>query len=148
MMDFSRIVPSLEVLQLSCTAAMTGIIWFVQWVHYPSFRWIAPEHWAAFHRRHTSLTGVIVAPFMLGELMAAIGLFLVAPAWREGVTAWLALSMLALIWLSTIVLQIPRHHRLEQRFDGRVLKSLVATNWIRTVGWTVRLVCLVQISTF
>jgi hypothetical protein len=42
------------------------------------------------------------------------------------------------IWLSTALLQVPRHRALEAGFDPAAHRALVATNWIRTVAWTAR----------
>ncbi len=54
---------------------------------------------------------------------------------------WLALAgavLLAIIWASTALLQVPAHSRLERGFDAHVHRRLVRTNWIRTVCWTAR----------
>ena len=46
------------------------------------------------------------------------------------------------MWLS-----VPRHNQLATGFDGSTHTSLVATNWIRTVGWTARsVVALVMVA--
>jgi hypothetical protein len=37
------------------------------------------------------------------------------------------------------VLQVPCHRTLERGFDPAVARRLVATNWIRTVCWSLRL---------
>ena len=41
-----------------------------------------------------------------------------------------------IIWLSTMVLQVPCHRRLETGFDAAVARRLVRTNWVRTFAWT------------
>ncbi|MEQ1727476.1 MAG: hypothetical protein ABL982_03770 [Vicinamibacterales bacterium] len=56
---------------------------------------------------------------------------------------WLAVAgavLLAIIWASTALLQVPAHNRLERGFDADVHRRLVRTNWIRTVCWTARVV--------
>jgi len=52
------------------------------------------------------------------------------------------------IWLSTALLQVPLHGRLVERFAERDAARLTATNWIRTVCWTLRslllMICLMS----
>ena len=48
------------------------------------------------------------------------------------------LGLLAVIWLSTAFLSVPRHEALRHGFDASAHGALVATNWIRTAAWTVR----------
>jgi len=49
------------------------------------------------------------------------------------------------IHLSTIFLQIPLHKKLSKGYEREVVRKLVATNWIRTIGWTVRAAIAVAI---
>jgi hypothetical protein len=48
------------------------------------------------------------------------------------------LALVAAIWLSTALLQVPRHTTLGSGFDGSAWSGLVRTNWIRTVAWSSR----------
>ena len=70
---------------------------------------------------------------------ATAALFLIVrpsgiPAW----VAWLGIGLLAVIWISTPVLQVPEHGRLTEGFDAGAHSRLVGTNWIRTIAWTAR----------
>jgi hypothetical protein len=125
---------------LASTLAMTGVIWFVQIVHYPLFDKVGAGSFAAYEAWHATRTGWVVAPLMLIEL--ATTLALLAPALRPpAVTApsvWLAAALLGLVWLSTALLQVPIHNRLALGYDPALVSRLVATNWIRTVAWTLR----------
>lgn len=127
---------------LGATWFMTGVIWFVQLVHYPLFAAAAGPSFAAFHRRHLSLVTRIVAPAMLIEL--ATGLLL---AWAPppGLPPWTmsaGLALLAVIWLSTALVQVPAHNRLRGGFDAAAHRRLVASNWIRTAAWSARALIL------
>ena len=51
---------------------------------------------------------------------------------------WLGVGLLVVIWLSTFLLQVPRHRTLESGFDISVHRRLVGTNWIRTFAWSLR----------
>jgi hypothetical protein len=46
--------------------------------------------------------------------------------------------LVAVIWLSTALLQVPAHGRLSAGFDAETGGFLVATNWIRTIAWSLR----------
>ncbi|MEI6376735.1 MAG: hypothetical protein ACOYOI_10195 [Chthoniobacterales bacterium] len=133
-------------IQILATAMMTGIIWFVQIVHYPLFVKIPGEGFTAYERSHTVRTGWVVAPLMLVELGSAVTLLLFprligcSGMLLTGDPLYLAaLGCLILIWASTFLLQVPLHGILEQKPDTRSMDRLVTTNWIRTILWTLRL---------
>lgn len=48
------------------------------------------------------------------------------------------LALVAVIWLSTALLQVPCHELLCVGFDPAVHQRLVWTNWIRTAAWSLR----------
>lgn len=117
---------------------MTGVIWFVQIVHYPLFNRVGENDFVRFESAHAALTTMVVFPAMLLELVSAAALLLhhfeESVAWRY----WLGLGLLAVIWFSTMFIQVPKHSELSAGFNAAVHASLVATNWIRTVAWSLR----------
>jgi hypothetical protein len=125
-------------IQLFCTYALTGIIWFVQIVHYPLFKMVGQEKWMEFHGAHSFRITWIVAPLMILELIAAI-YYLFQPA---GIMLPLeknvAALLVVLIWLSTFGLQVPQHNLLAKGFVAESHRRLVTTNWIRTICWSAR----------
>jgi hypothetical protein len=52
--------------------------------------------------------------------------------------AWAGAVLVAAIWLSTALLQVPLHNRLQAAFSQEDARRLVATNWIRTAAWSLR----------
>lgn len=123
---------------LAATLFMVGLIWFVQIVHYPLFSRVGQKEFSLYSEAHSRLTSYVVGPPMLLEAGTALLLVFVRP---EGVPLLLALAGLALvaaIWLSTALLQVPRHKALGSGFDEPAWKGLVGTNWIRTVAWSAR----------
>jgi hypothetical protein len=54
---------------------------------------------------------------------------------------------LLLIWASTFLLQVPLHGILERRHDKQAILLLNATNWIRTLLWSLRLAMLAMLFT-
>lgn len=123
-------------IHLALTAAMTGLIWFVQVVHYPLYRDVGGESFAAYQARHLRGAGLLIPPLMVFELLT-LGLIL----WKIPRPMFFASAfVLAAIWASTFLLQVPLHKRLEISRDEAAMRRLVGTNWIRTLGWTLRLV--------
>ncbi len=122
----------------SATFAMVGLIWFVQIVHYPLFGHVGTENAPEYAKLHQRRTTWVVGPLMLTEL--ATGLWLVVaplpslPTWQS----WTGLALLAAVWGSTACLQIPLHGRLAVRCDPQAHRSLMRTNWLRTIAWTAR----------
>jgi len=116
------------------TLFMTGLIWFVQVVHYPLFALVGKADFAAYERLHARRTGWVVGGPMLLELALALAL-----AWSHGgAAAWCGLGLLGIVWLSTGTLQVPMHRRLEHGFDQVFHRRLVRSNWVRTIAWSLR----------
>jgi len=125
------------------TWALVGLIWTIQMVHYPLFAQVGPEHFVAYHRRHTREITLVVGPLMLAELATAV--LLVLEGNRD---PWLlaSLPLLALIWISTGFVQIPLHNTLTTGFDAHAHRRLVTTNWWRTAAWSARGICIMMMS--
>lgn len=116
------------------TLFMTGLIWFVQVVHYPLFNRVGKADFTAYEQQNTRRTGWVVGGPMLLELGLAAAL-----AWSPGGTAaWCGLGLLGIIWLSTAVGQVPVHRRLLRGFDEAAHRRLVRGNWVRTIAWSLR----------
>lgn len=115
---------------------MTGLIWFVQVVHYPLLGAVDSRGFGPYHREHMRRTTFVVGPIMLIEATTAVwiaGADLAAP-YLTG----LGLLLLAVVWAATMWLSVPRHNQLAAGFNADAHAALVATNWIRTVGWSAR----------
>lgn len=123
-------------LHAAATCAMTGLIWFVQIVHYPLFAAVDAGSFTAYHQAHTRLTTFVVAPLMLAELAAAVVIATHAPHLAHG--RWLGLALLAVVWAVTFGVSVPSHDVLATDFVADAHATLVAANWIRTVAWTLR----------
>jgi hypothetical protein len=132
---------------LAATLFMTGLIWFVQVVHYPLLLRVGAEAFTAYERQHTRRTGWVVGPAMLVELATGIALLFVLGSDGNGpaVAWWANIAGLLALWGSTAAVQMPLHRRLEQRFARRDIERLVRTNWWRTALWSGRSALLVGI---
>lgn len=130
-------------LHLVATAAMVGLIWFVQVVHYPLFAAVGSEGFVAYELAHQTRTAWVVGPPMALEGVTALVLLLAPP---DGVGRGLAVAgaaLLAAVHASTVLLQVPAHARLGTAHDPAAVRRLVRTNWIRTIGWSARAVVAV-----
>jgi len=118
------------------TLAMVGLIWFVQVVHYPLMARVGEDRFVAYERAHARRTTCVVAPLMFAELgSAAVILAIGATPAALSITG---LVLLAALWGSTFLVQVPLHARLGQGFDAAMHRRLVATNRARTVLWSAR----------
>ena len=128
----------LLLVQLLVTVYLTGLIWTIGVVHYPLFNLADRANFAAFESAHSARISSIVLLPMLLELGLSVAMLLnsssVAPVWA----AWLGLGLVALIWASTFLLQVPQHGVLSSGFDQRAYEVLVSTNWIRVFLWSAR----------
>ena len=129
---------TLFVVNLIATWYMVGLIWMVQIVHYNVFDRVGAEQFQQYEADHNRLITPIVGVPMLFELATAILLIVTAPDSFPRWAAVLGVVLIALIWLSTVVLQIPYHSRLLNGFDEATYRQLVSSNWIRTILWTAR----------
>ncbi len=123
---------------LLATAAMVGLIWFVQVVHYPLFAAVGTDEFVAYEQAHQRRTAYVVGPPMAVEGVTALVLLVAAPDGVGPLLPWLGAALLAVIHASTVFLQVPAHAALAQSPDRRTIDRLVRTNWIRTIGWTAR----------
>lgn len=118
-------------IELLITFGLVILIWIIQLLHYPSFRFIEAARFSTFAQFHSQRISIIVMPLMLLEL--GIGLYLRDP---------ISLSITGLIWLSTFTLQVPCHNKLQAGIDHKAIEKLITSNWIRTILWSAKFVYL------
>jgi len=123
-------------LQIILASMLSGLVLFVQLVHYPMFIEYNREDFPRIMREHQRRTSWMVVPLMLLELGVAILQF------QTQLFYLAAFFFLAMVWLSTFFLQVPCHRVLEQGWNQQAYQKLVSTNWFRTLAWIFRLVCL------
>ncbi|MFA6232803.1 MAG: hypothetical protein WC824_01275 [Bacteroidota bacterium] len=129
--------------QVFCTFAMTGIIWFVQIVHYPLMRKVGKGRFVRYAQMHFILTAFVVGPLMLLEAAAVIFGLLHATPWITDEAARLGAVLLLVIWVATFALHLPQQRKLEQEFEARAYRRLLFGNWVRCYAWSFRSIILV-----
>lgn len=127
----------LLLLHLCATGYMAGLIWFVQLVHYPLMGRVGRLDYRAYQLEHMSRTTWAVSP-MLVEAGTAVALLFMTTLAPWPLKA-LSLTLLAVVWASTALIQVPAHNALVAAFELSTHRRLVNTNWLRTVCWSLRL---------
>ena len=126
-------------LHVLATLTMFGAIWIVQVVHYPLFSRVGEAGWGSYEAAHQARITRVVGPAMVLELATAVWLVLDRPAAFPQWAVLMGALLVALIWASTAVVQVPLHTSLSgPAFDREAHARLVATNWLRTVLWSAR----------
>ena len=127
----------LLVVHAALTWALVGLILTIQLVHYPLFSRVGTGY-ATYQQEHVRRITWLVAPLMLAELATGAALAFHPPPFMSAASARLGLALIALIWLSTALIQSPTHRRLAVGFDPAWHSWLVTTNWARTLLWMLR----------
>ena len=123
---------------IASTLYMTGLIWFVQVVHYPLHAHVGQKTFLHYQHLHMNWTGYVVGPAMLVELASTL-YFLFNPVHGIPYQAFVTGAVLLfIIWGSTGLLQVPFHNSLLQSFSASAHQKLVLSNWVRTIAWTSR----------
>ncbi len=120
------------------TLVLVGLILTIQWVHYPLFAKVGAVDFPAYEAAHSARITALVLPLMALELALASTIVIYTPPVIPRWSAVAGLALVAAIWLSTFLLQVPQHSILGKRWDAHAHAALVATNWIRTVAWLAR----------
>jgi uncharacterized membrane protein len=118
----------LAVANLALAAYMTGVIWVVQIVVYPSFALVGDSEWLAYHAAHSRRITPVVAPAMLAHAIVATALLVDRPDALAAVNLALAAGLL----LVTATVFARLHGRLTPAAAGR----LVRLNALRAMAWT------------
>jgi len=121
---------------------MTGIIWLIQIIHYPLFKLVGDKNFNSYHKFHIRKTSVVIAAPMTLEALTAAYLIFFVNEYRSNVLFLTSLALLGLIWAVTFFVSVPKHGILSKGFNDAVISSLIKTNWIRTITWSIRAVLL------
>src|SRR5262249_49723637 len=92
--------------------------------------------------RHQRRTAWVVGPPMVVELTTALAGLRWRPPELPAWWAWTGVTLLGVIWACTAFVQVPLHDALERGQHAATLRTLVASNWVRTVAWSARALLL------
>ena len=122
----------------AATLVMVGIIWFVQRVHYPLLAVVSTDRAIDVAVEHQRRTGQIVGLPMAVEGVSTLVLLADRPEEVALIWPWLGAFLLAVALGSTIFLSVPRHAKMVSDPNPEIGRSLVRTNWPRTIAWSAR----------
>jgi hypothetical protein len=75
---------------------------------------------------------------MVAEAISAVAFLSVPLRVQTSWQVWLGIGLIAFIWASTFLLQVPAHSQLSSGFDETSWRMLVRSNWLRTIAWSAR----------
>lgn len=128
------------------TCLMTGVIWFVQWVHYPLLAKVPVDRAVETAIDHQRRTGQVLAIPMAVEGFTTLGLLIIRPESVHIFWPWFGAVLLAVALGSTVFISVPLHAKMATNPTADVGQRLVVTNWPRTIAWSLRTVaCSVMI---
>ena len=127
-------------IQIISSIWMTSLIWVIQCLHYPFFNFIETNKTSVAHKFHTSKIFWLVFPAMIIELFSWIA-YLIINLHLSVLNIIISLSLIG-IWLSTIIIQIPQHEKLNTTYTYQQINELVSKNWIRTILWSIKSIAL------
>ena len=131
---------SMLAMHLVLASIMVGVIWVIQLVHYPSFRYTDKEKYVSFQIFHMRNISFIVMPVMVLELLS--GLLLVLYHSNHESLLRISFILLLIIWLVTALFFAQIHQKLSKGYDETLVRKLVSLNWIRTLIWTIRTIII------
>jgi len=117
----------------------TGAAFVEGFVNYSSWHLIGPDHFVAYHQFiGPRVIALLVAPVLLGTVCTILMLWWRPrriPAWA----VWAALAAQAVMWVSTVAIQIPLQIQLRaQGASASLLERLIETNfWLRRLPYGV-----------
>ena len=128
------------------TCLMTGVIWFVQWVHYPLLAQVPVDRAVETAVEHQRRTGQVLAIPMAVEGFTTLGLLISRPESVQIFWPWFGAVLLAVALGSTVFVSVPLHAKMAANPTTDIGRRLVVTNWPRTIAWSLRaVVCSVMI---
>lgn len=128
------------------TCLMTGVIWFVQWVHYPLLAKVPVDRAVETAIDHQRRTGQVLAIPMAVEGFTTLGLLIIRPESMHIFWPWFGAVLLAVALGGTVFVSVPLHAKMATNPTADVGRRLVVTNWPRTIAWSLRaVVCSVMI---
>jgi hypothetical protein len=125
----------LNILNIAISWGLLLLIWIVQIIIYPGLDRIPSKDFADYHRWYVKRISAIVLPLMILEVIITIGWLKLE---NYSIYSTITGFSVIIIWLSTFLLQVPIHKRLQSGKDNECISRLVCTNWIRTIAWSIK----------
>lgn len=129
-MEYQEIIASTSIL---VDAGLVVLIWMVQLIVYPSFKYYKSENLIEWHQKYTKGIAIIVIPLMLTQLALVLFSVIYQPNFETIVST----LMVVFLWIFTFLGFAPLHFKIsEGTHNDQLLHLLVRRNWIRTFLWS------------
>jgi hypothetical protein len=124
---------TIEIIRLLIDAGFVVLIWAVQLVIYPSFKFYSKANLFQWHRLYTKRVTVIVLPLMGSQLLLGfIYLFQVQNTYTIS-----SFVIILALWVITFTVFVPLHQSIDiGKPVENVCLKLEKRNWIRTLLWS------------
>ncbi|MET7030344.1 hypothetical protein [Sediminicola luteus] len=123
----------IEAVRLLLDLGLIVLIWMVQLVVYPSFKYYPESDLVRWHQTYTVRIAYIVMPLMMGQLLLSGFQVYDSQSFYSVGSFMLVLSL----WAITFSLFVPIHGKIESNsFIPKDLHQLEKRNWIRTFLWS------------
>lgn len=137
-------INTLFLLNFASSFFLCGLIWIIQILHYPFFARLDRKKYSDHQQKHMFTISFLVIPIMLIELITSILLVMQPTDFRFEFI--IGLILVITVWASTFFLQMPIHQKLLQGYNKGTIQKLVSTNWIRTIGWTLKSILTLYVA--
>jgi hypothetical protein len=125
---------NLDIYRLLFDFGFMVLIWTVQLIVYPGFRYRSPEDLIVWHRIYSVRITIILMPLFFGQFLISM-----LQLWQyQTYYSISSFAIIVLLWLITILVFVPIHKKISAgSFDRNFLIKLDRLNWIRTMLWTI-----------
>ena len=133
----------LTYLRLLFDFGLVVLIWLVQLIIYPSFRYLDRQKLVFWHSKYSTRISLVVMPLMLGQLLITVLQL------NEGsVISYIIALLVLMVWILTFLYFVPLHGKFSRNeINETSLDGLVNVNWWRTLFWTaIFLLALLEVA--
>ena len=106
------------------------LIWVIQLVIYPSFKYISDHNFLKWHKKYCNIIGFFVIPLMLFQLIESVILV-------RDFRGILNFAFVIITWALTFTVFFNIHKKLSKEGNKRdIIKTLLRSNWLRVFLWS------------
>jgi len=125
--------------------AVTGVVWFMQVVHYPLLTYTNPDKWTEFNEKRRMYTMMLTYPLMAFEALTGFTLILLATQSPSYPYLAVSLGILLALLIYTFMYLNPLLKKMTGPADEISHKKFIKLHWVRTIGWSLRLLLLILV---
>lgn len=127
-------------------------MWYIQVVHFPMFRFVGNDRFEQYYKELKMKNTLLFFPLFSLEIFTSVTLLLsftmvsdfTASVQNQFFLVGFSLILLFVLHLVNFQIIRPLLASLHTDTDGKKHQRLVRMQWIRTLGWTIRLIILLS----